>query len=250
MVAVMSAVVGRTVLPRTVGGSNTGMTPVSSSSASRFDAAIVDLDGTMVDTIGDFEQSLGAMLVELGSAPLPRETVMRLIGKGSEHLVQSALPLAGLAQQDPVAALAIYFRHYERINGRFSSVFPGVPEGLAALRASGLRLACLTNKPLAFAVGLLEANGLACYFEHVFGGDSFARKKPDPLPMQETCRALGSEPSRTLAVGDSANDAQAASAAGCAVALVGYGYNHGEPIRSVKADFYLDSLAELAPLLA
>ena len=241
--------VGRTVLPPAVGGSNTAMTLVPSSTARRFDAAIVDLDGTMVDTLGDFEQSLGAMLVELGAAPLPRDMVMRLIGKGSEHLVQSALPLAGLAQQDPAEALAIYFRHYEGINGRFSSVFAGVPEGLAALRASGLRLACLTNKPLAFAVGLLKANGLDAYFDHVFGGDSFARKKPDPLPMLETCRALGTAPSRTVAVGDSGNDAQAASAAGCAVALVSYGYNHGEPIRSVQADFYLDSLMELAPRL-
>ena len=216
----------------------------------RFDAAIVDLDGTMVDTLGDFEQALGAMLVELGARPLPRETVMLLIGKGSEHLVQSALPLAGLAGQDPAQALAIYFRHYETINGRFSTVFPGVPEGLAALRDAGLRLACLTNKPLAFARGLLSANRLDGYFDHVFGGDSFARKKPDPLPMLETCRALGSEPARTLAVGDSGNDAAAARGAGCTVALVSYGYNHGQPIRSVPADFYLDSLVELAPRIA
>ncbi|MCZ2499001.1 phosphoglycolate phosphatase [Xylophilus sp. Kf1] len=215
----------------------------------RFDAAIIDLDGTMVDTLGDFEQALGAMLTELGATPLPRSTVMLLIGKGSEHLVQAALPLAGLPRQHPAEALAIYFRHYQAINGRFSSVFAGVPEGLAALRSSGLRLACLTNKPLDFAVALLRANGLDHHFDHVFGGDSFARKKPDPLPMIETCRALGTSPSRTLAVGDSGNDAAAAAAAGCAVALVSYGYNHGLPIRSVAADFYVDSLQELAPRL-
>lgn len=255
---------GRTWRAAPVGGSSPGsagkiadlqLTPLShvnttAISAGRFDAAIVDLDGTMVDTLGDFEQALGAMLVELGAQPLPRSAVLLLVGKGSEHLVQSALPLAGLAGHDPADALARYFRHYEGINGRFSAVFPGVPEGLAALRASGLRLACLTNKPLAFARGLLESTGLLGHFDHVFGGDSFARKKPDPLPVLETCRALGTAPQRTLAIGDSRNDAQAAQGAGCAVALVGYGYNHGEPIAAVPADFYVDSLAELAPRLA
>ncbi|QHI98640.1 phosphoglycolate phosphatase [Xylophilus rhododendri] len=219
-------------------------------SALRYDAAIVDLDGTMVDTLGDFEQALGAMLVELGAQPLPRAQVMLLVGKGSEHLVHSALPLAGLAGHDPADALARYFRHYALVNGLHSAVFPGVPEGLQALRDAGLRLACLTNKPLAFARALLEANGLAHHFEHIFGGDSFAAKKPDPLPVRETCRALGSVPERTLAIGDSRNDALAASGAGCAVALVGYGYNHGEPIEQVPADFHLDSLEDLAALLA
>jgi phosphoglycolate phosphatase len=216
---------------------------------SRFDAAIVDLDGTMVDTLGDFEHALGAMLTELGAQPLPRSAVMLLVGKGSEHLVRSALPLAGLAGHDPVDALERYFRHYDIVNGRYSAVFPGVPEGLLALRAGGLRLACLTNKPLGFARALLHSTGLLAHFDHVFGGDSFIAKKPDPLPMIETCRALGSTPARTLAIGDSRNDAASAGAAGCAVALVGYGYNHGEPIRAVPADFYLDSLADLAPRL-
>ncbi|WPB57280.1 phosphoglycolate phosphatase [Xylophilus sp. GOD-11R] len=225
-------------------------TNVPASPARRFDAAIVDLDGTMVDTLGDFEQALGATLEELGGQRLPLSAVALLVGKGSEHLVRSALPLAGLPDADPADALARYFRHYDTVNGQYSNVFPGVREGLQALRDAGLRLACLTNKPLAFARGLLESNGLLVHFDHVFGGDSFAAKKPDPLPMRETCRALGSTPERTLAIGDSRNDAQAAAGAGCSVALVGYGYNHGEPIGAVPADFHLDSLADLAPLLA
>ena len=70
------------------------------------------------------------------------------------------------------------------------------------------------------------------------------------MPLLKTCEALGSEPARTLMIGDSSNDAQAARAAGCPVVLVTYGYNHGEPVRSVDADGYLDSLDELAALLA
>ncbi|OQC04401.1 MAG: Phosphoglycolate phosphatase [Alphaproteobacteria bacterium ADurb.Bin100] len=129
-------------------------------------------------------------------------------------------------------------------------MYAGVREGLLALRERGLRLACLTNKPTAFARPLLQAKGLDGYFSEVFGGDAFDRKKPDPLPLLKTCEALGSEPARTLMIGDSSNDAQAARAAGCPVVLVTYGYNHGEPVRSVDADGYLDSLDELAALLA
>jgi len=124
-------------------------------------------------------------------------------------------------------------------------VYPGVVQGLTALRAAGVRLACLTNKPQRFAEGLLQAKGLDGYFEHVFGGDAFERKKPDPLPLLRTCAALGTLPAHTLMVGDSSNDAQAARAAGCPVALVTYGYNHGQPVHSVDADSYVHSLHEL-----
>ena len=108
-------------------------------------------------------------------------------------------------------------------------------------------MACLTNKPTAFALTLLERKGLRGYFQQVFGGDAFERKKPDPLPLHKTCEALGTLPSRTLMVGDSSNDARAARAAGCPVVLVSYGYNHGEPVRGVDADGFVDSLAEFRP---
>ena len=117
------------------------------------------------------------------------------------------------------------------------------------LKALGLPLACLTNKPLSFTQPLLAAKGLAAYFAHVFGGDSFERKKPDPLPLIKTCEALQSAPAHTLMVGDSSNDAQAADAAGCPVVLMTYGYNHGEPIRNTPARAWLDSLAHLPDLL-
>jgi phosphoglycolate phosphatase len=126
-------------------------------------------------------------------------------------------------------------------------VYPGVEQGLERLRASGLKLACLTNKPTDFARPLLRAKGLEGYFSFVFGGDAFERKKPDPLPLRKTCEALGSLPARTLMVGDSSNDAQAARAAGCPVVLVTYGYNHGVPVRGVDADGFVDALSEFAP---
>jgi len=205
-------------------------------------AAIVDLDGTMVDTLGDFVAALALTLTELGLPVVDRAFVEVTVGKGSEHLLRRTLAQVG---GDPAlydAAWAAYQRHYLAINGQHSLVYPGVVEGLQRLQAAGMRLACLTNKPTAFARPLLAAKGLDGFFEQVFGGDAFARKKPDPLPLLETCRALGTLPAATLMVGDSSNDAQAARAAGCPVLLVSYGYNHGEPIRGVPADGYLDRL--------
>ena len=138
-----------------------------------------------------------------------------------------------------------YQHHYLDINGQFAQVYEGVEQGLAQLQAAGLRMACLTNKPLSFAQPLLQAKGLAPFFSQVFGGDSFARKKPDPLPLLKTCEALGTVPARTLMLGDSSNDAQAARAAGCPVVLVSYGYNHGQPVHGVDADGFVDRLSEL-----
>ena len=88
---------------------------------------------------------------------------------------------------------------------------------------------------------------MARYFSVAFGGDAFERKKPDPLPLLKTCEALGIAPSHTLMVGDSSNDAAAAHAAGCPVVLVTYGYNHGEPVRDVRADAHIDRLDALFP---
>ncbi len=212
------------------------------------EAAIVDLDGTMVDTQGDFVVALGRMLAELGLPGVDRAFVSRTVGKGSEHLIRRALAHVGAADADALyePAWAAYQRHYLTINGQHSEVYPGVAEGLAMLRARGLPLACLTNKPGDFARPLLVLKRLDGHFVHVFGGDAFARKKPDPLPLIETCRALGTAPSRTLMVGDSRNDAEAADAAGCPVVLVRHGYNHGEPIEAVPALAHLDRLDALA----
>ncbi|CAB5699654.1 Phosphoglycolate phosphatase [Delftia tsuruhatensis] len=212
------------------------------------DAAIVDLDGTMVNTLGDFAEALNRMLADLALPAIAPQAIENMVGKGSEHLIRSVLAHVGAADVDAVYGQAWqrYEHHYLQLNGQFADVYPGVLEGLQALRAQGLRLACLTNKPLAFARPLLEQKGLAPLFEQVFGGDSFARKKPDPLPLLKTCEALGTQPARTLMVGDSSNDAQAARAAGCPVVLVGYGYNHGQPVREVDADGFVDALTELA----
>lgn len=218
----------------------------------RYDAAIIDLDGTMVDTLGDFAEALNRMLGDLELPPIAAQHIGRMVGKGSEHLLRSVLnhvlehmgkaPTAIEIEALYAHAWPSYQRHYLAINGHYARVYPGVEAGLQALRHAGLRLACLTNKPTSFALPLLRAKGLEGYFEQVFGGDSFDKKKPDPLPLLKTCEALQTAPARTLMVGDSSNDAQAARAAGCPVVLVTYGYNHGLPAQAVDADGYVDSL--------
>ncbi len=208
-------------------------------------AAIVDLDGTMVDTVGDFEQALARTLADLGLPPVTRAFISRTVGRGSMYLLTQTLTQAGGAPELLEPAWTHYQRHYAEINGRHADVYPGVPEGLAAMRARGWRLACVTNKPRVFALALLEAKGLSAQFDHVFGGDSFARQKPDPLPLLKSCEALGTLPAHTLMVGDSRNDCEAARAAGCPVVLVSYGYNHGEPVADARPDRVIDRLDAL-----
>ena len=236
-----------------------------------FDALMIDLDGTMVDTLGDFVVALNLMLEELpwhpqeralAALPLASAAVEGMVGKGSEHLIESALmhvlrlsavaPASGAdalmrfrAEALYAPAWASYQRHYLAINGLHANLYPGVMQGLQQWQAQGVPMACLTNKPLAFAQQLLKLKGLDGYFRQVFGGDSFERKKPDPMPLLKTCEALNSTPARTLMLGDSSNDARAARAAGCSVVLVTYGYNHGQPIRAVDADGFVDSFTEL-----
>jgi phosphoglycolate phosphatase len=212
-------------------------------------AAIVDLDGTMVDTVGDFEVALSRTLADLDQPTVGRDFIARTVGKGSEHLIRRTLAQVGAPDSLYDRAWDRYQHHYLQVNGQHSALFDGVIDGLRALQARGLRLACLTNKPTAFARPLLQAKGLATFFEHAFGGDAFARKKPDPLPLLETCKALGVVPAATLMIGDSSNDAAAARAAGCPVVLVRYGYNHGEPIESAGADAVVDRIGDVLPLM-
>ena len=212
------------------------------------EAVLFDLDGTLVDSLPDFVVALRATLAEMDLPSIDAAQAAPLLGKGVDHLVRAVLAqLVGATQADALypTARPIYWRHYLAANGRHGSVFPGVVPGLDTLRAGGVTLAVVTNKPMAFAQPLLEAMGLDGYFVRVCGGDTFARMKPDPLPLLAACEALGCAPARTLMVGDSSNDSLAARAAGCPVVLMRYGYNHGVPVEDVDCDAVLDRLDAL-----
>ena len=215
-------------------------------------AIVIDLDGTMLDTAPDFLYAINAMRAELALTPIDIETVKRFVGKGSENLIHRVLSLDFDAKQVEThfaAALDAYQRHYLSINGDHSRLYPEVIEGLEALRAQDLRLACVTNKPLAFTLPLLQKKGLSAYFEVTYGGDSFPRKKPDPIALQQVCTDFCLLPPQVLTIGDSSNDAQAARAAGCPVWLVPYGYNHGESIQNADSDGIVSTLLDAAKRL-
>ncbi len=227
-------------------------------------AAILDLDGTLVHTLGDFVEALQRML---GDLPEPfahfqvdAAIVEPMVGKGSENLIKSLLARINndvLAIKNVAAststlpqdlwelALARYQHHYADVNGQFAEVYPGVLQGLQGLQALGWPMACVTNKPTAFAQQLLRIKGLDQFFTLTLGGDALPRKKPDPLPLTTACARLGVACQQTLMVGDSSNDALAARAAGCPVWLMTYGYNHGQPVRAVDADGFIDTLSAL-----
>ena len=215
-------------------------------------AAIIDLDGTMLDTVPDFELALNAMRAELELAPITQDTITPMVGKGSEKLIRDVLALDfDAARIDAVfeQAMAAYQRHYLAINGERSRLFDGVLDGLAALTSLGLRLACVTNKPIAFTTPLLAQKGLAPFFELVYGGDSLPKKKPDPLPLLQVCRDFDLAPAQVVAIGDSSNDAEAARGAGCFVLTVPYGYNHGRPVQTIDSDGIVNSLLDAAELV-
>lgn len=216
------------------------------------EAAIIDLDGTMLDTMPDFAVAINGMLADLDLAPIAQEAITPMVGKGSENLIHTVLARdfdAATVDATFDAAMASYQRHYLAINGQHSALFDGVIAGLEAMRTNGLRLACVTNKPIAFTTPLLAQKGLAAYFDVVYGGDSLAQKKPHPLPLLQVCRDFDLAPSTVVAIGDSSNDAEAARAAGCPVLTVPYGYNHGRPVQEIDSDGIVDSLLCAAALI-
>lgn len=216
-------------------------------------AVIIDLDGTMLDTVPDFHVAINRMREELDLRPITARQVENLVGKGSENLIRGVLAIdfdaAGVDQRFE-QAMAAYQRHYLTINGDHAALYDGVLEGLAAMQAMDLRMACVTNKPIAFARPLLEKKGLAGFFETVYGGECLPRKKPDPMPMLQVCADFDLAPADVVAIGDSSNDAEAARAAGCWVLAVPYGYNHGRSIHEADSDGIVESLLEAASLIS
>lgn len=217
--------------------------------AAAIKAAIIDLDGTMLHTVPDFELALNGMRAELKLAPVTQDTIEPMVGKGSEKLIRDVLALDyDTARIDAVFddAMAAYQRHYLAINGARSRLYPDVIEGLQAMKDLGLRLACVTNKPIAFTLPLLDKKGLAPFFELVYGGDSLPKKKPDPLPLLQVCSDFDLAPGQVVAIGDSSNDAEAARAAGCFVLSVPYGYNHGQSVQTINSDGIVATLLAAA----
>lgn len=213
-------------------------------------AVLIDLDGTMVDSAPDIVEAANRMLVELGAQALSPAVVASFIGNGVPVLVQRLIKASpGLSDPDEAEARALFYRHYHLTNGRYSRLFPGVLQGLAALQHAGFRLGCVTNKPIDYTEPLLQAFGLERYMQAVVGGDSIAQMKPDPTPLTHACTLLGVAPGHAVLVGDSHVDVAAARAAAMPVYIVRYGYPGPAGLATLDADAFIDSLAEMPALL-
>lgn len=218
----------------------------------RVKAVIIDLDGTLADTIPDLAEAANMMLRELDRPALERKLIRTFVGKGIPKLVERALAgnLEGSVPAGLLArALPIYERCYAEVNGKHTVIYPGVSEGLWTLRAMQLPLACVTNKAERFTRELLDHLQLARCFEQVIAGDTLPQKKPDPQPLLHACRGFGIAPGDMLMIGDSAIDVEAARAAGCPVFCVTYGYNEGRDVRELDVDAIVASLIEATRLI-
>lgn len=231
------------------------MPDTGSAAVARFsvDAVAFDLDGTLLDTIGDLAHAMNATLAEAGCAPLPLATIRDLVGKGIPHLARRAFELVrGKPPGDDEldAIVARYFAHYEATLGERSAPYPGVVDGLARLRAAGLPLAIVTNKATRFVAPHLDRSPLGVSFDAIVGGDDALAKKPSAAPLELVAARLHVDVRRLLMVGDSANDVACARAAGAPVVAVSYGYREGRAVQDLSADAIVDSLDELPRLVA
>jgi phosphoglycolate phosphatase len=217
-----------------------------------FRAVVFDLDGTLVDTIGDLTAALNRTLSDLDLPPHSESTVKDMVGGGLAKLLERGLAAHGasLTGADHDEAVARLLDHYAASPADRSRLYPGAREALSALRDAGLACGLCTNKPEPTARDLLQALGIADAFGHIQGSEAGFPKKPDPAGLAHVVRALGATPDTALMVGDSVVDVETARAAGLSgVVLVSYGYSV-TPVTELKADAVINHLHELVPALA
>ena len=213
---------------------------------------LIDVDGTLVDSVPDLAYCVDEMLKAVDMAPHGEAEVRHWVGNGVERLVRRAL--IGQLDGEPDEALfdrayPLFMDLYKDNTSKRSCLYPGVKEGIDYLRDAGYKLGCVTNKAAAFTHPLLKDLGLFDYFESIVSGDTLEKKKPDPMPLIHSAEKLGVSPEDSLMLGDSISDVKAARAAGFQIICMSYGYNHGVDIRESNPDIVIDSMAELKTLL-
>ena len=221
-----------------------------------------DLDGTLVDSVPDLAVAVDAALAELDLPPAGETKIRDWVGNGSLKLMERALQFATQASEAQgtdrrggafvevdkallESAHQAFLHHYGLAPNARTRLYPGVREVLDGLRAAGMPLGLVTNKPQAFITPILEGFGLAGHFGLCLGGDALPQKKPDPAPLLHLARHFAVAPGDCLMVGDSRHDIEAGRRAGFRTLAVPYGYNHGEPVAASRPDGLVESLAEL-----
>ena len=213
---------------------------------------LIDVDGTLVDSVPDLAYCVDEMMKQLDMPAHGEAKVRNWVGNGVERLVRRALIGQLDGEPDEVLfekAYPIFLNLYAVNTSQRSCLYPGVRDGLDYMKSAGYTLGCVTNKAAQFTIPLLKDLGIHDDFENIVCGDTLAKKKPDPLPLLHSAEVLGVMPEKSLMLGDSVSDVKAARAAGFQIICMSYGYNHGVDIRESNPDAVIDSMTELKEII-
>jgi phosphoglycolate phosphatase len=206
---------------------------------------IFDLDGTLVDSETDLTLSVNSVRSQMGLEVLPRKTISSFVGRGVVTLMERALGDSATSEEVQ-KAVALFLAYYRLHMLDHTVPYAGVRETLEELK--GWKMAVLTNKPVRFSRDMIAGLGMAGYFSFIYGGDSFERKKPDPMGVAKLLEDTGCSPWQAMIVGDSDTDVFTARNAGVLACGVTYGIG-SHSLENAKPDLMVDNLRELLPLL-
>jgi phosphoglycolate phosphatase len=210
---------------------------------------MIDVDGTLVDSVPDLAYCIDEMMQKLGMQKWGETKVRHWVGNGIPKLVERALTgeLEGRSIKEVFdIAYPIFLDLYEDNTAQRSYLYDGVREGLDYLKSQRYQLGCVTNKSEQFTHPLLKALGIFNDFKIIISGDTLPKRKPDPMPLLYCAERFNLKPEECLMLGDSVSDVKAARAAGFDIICMSYGYNHGNDIADENPDLVIDSMSQLS----
>ena len=213
----------------------------------KFDLVIYDLDGTLIDSKLDLAHSVNATRAFMNLPPLDHEVISSYVGNGAPVLMRRSLG-PDASEEDVAKALAFFLDYYREHKLDYTDLYPGLRTAVERFAETGKRQAVLTNKPVNISREIMKGLGLDHLFFQVYGGNSFAEKKPHPIGIETLLAESGADPQRTLMVGDSGVDVQTARNAGVAACGVKWGFQP-EAFAQYPPDFLVGNADELVGIV-
>jgi phosphoglycolate phosphatase len=212
----------------------------------KFELVIFDLDGTLIDSQLDVGHALNRVLADYDVPPIAAEVIRTHVGYGIQPLIVEKLRERDILDVAP--AFQSFTRYYFERCAEQTTLYPGVADGLDRLSAH--RKVILTNKSTRFIDPILKGLKIDHHFLGQYGRESFAKTKPDPLPIQSILREYGVAPARAVMIGDTETDINAGINAGVPTCLVTYGYGKPEVLKTLRPNFTVERFADLEAHLA